>query len=214
MRTEIVRRGHVFENPLTKERAVLLTDPAAHPGGVLVGHLYVGAGGRVAAPHLHPGSTERFQVVSGRIAVRIGDEERTLAAGERAEVPAGVVHDWWQVGEEPAEVLVEVAPGERFLEMLSTGFGLARDGRVDAQGRPRLLQLAVTAHGYRDAMVFASPPPWVQRLVFGALSPIGRLLGTRPSLAEYETSAEVVSPAAHALGALDRDGRLHWPAGP
>jgi len=33
-------------------------------------------------------------------------------------------------------VVVEVDPGSRFLEMVGTMFGLARDGKVDVRGVP------------------------------------------------------------------------------
>jgi mannose-6-phosphate isomerase-like protein (cupin superfamily) len=204
------RLGHVFENPLTKERAIMLTDPAVRADRSLVGHLHVAPGGRVAAAHVHPNSTERFHVITGRVGFVIGGAERILGPGERAEVPKGVVHDWWQVGDEPAEVIVDMAPGDRFADMLTTVFGLVRDGKVDRRGMPRLLQLAVTAHTYRDAMVFASPPPWVQRLLFGTLAPIGRLLGRQPVYDRYRLSTEVVSPDAVALALLDQHGRLRW----
>jgi hypothetical protein len=42
------RHGHVFENPVTGERAVVLTDPESHPDRILVAHLTVAPGGRVA----------------------------------------------------------------------------------------------------------------------------------------------------------------------
>ncbi|MGK5682185.1 cupin domain-containing protein [Actinoplanes sp. URMC 104] len=202
------RLGHVFENPATKERAVMLSDPAVRADRSLVGHLYVAPGGRVAAAHMHPQSVERFHVIRGRVGFEIGGERRELGPGEDAEVPPGVRHDWWQVGDEPAEVLVDMAPGDRFADMLVTVFGLVRDGLVDRRGMPRLLQLAVTANAYRDAMVFASPPPWVQRALFGVLAPAGRLLGRRPVYERYLTSAEVVVPDAYALTLLDQHGRL------
>lgn len=206
--TETGRLGHVFANPATGERAVLLTDPAVRADRSLVGHLSVAPGGRVAAAHIHPHAVERFHVVRGRVGFAIGGERRDLGPGEGAEVPAGVPHDWWQIGAEPAEVLVDMAPGDRFADMLTTVFGLVRDGHVDRRGMPRLLQLAVTAHAYRDAMVFASPPPWVQRLLFGALAPAGRLLGRRPVYERYRTSAEVVAPDPLVLTLLDQHGRL------
>lgn len=204
------RVGHVFANPATRERAIMLTDPAVRSDRSLVGHLHVAPGGRVAAAHVHPESTERFHVVSGTVGFVIGGRERILGPGERAEVPPGVPHDWWQIGDEPAEVIVDMAPGDRFADMLTTVFGLVRDGKVDRRGLPPLLQLAVTAQAYRDAMVFASPPPWVQRILFGTLAPVGRLLGRRPVYERYRTSAEVVTPDAYALTLLDQHGRLRW----
>lgn len=204
------RCGQAFDNPVTGERVVMLTDPDDHPDRVLVAHLFVRPGGRVAIPHLHPTLRERFHVLAGRVGFRIGDEERELGPGEAAEVPAGTVHDWWQLGPEEAQVVVEVDPGARFVEMVGTIFGLARDGKSDRKGVPRPLQLAVTASAYRDTMVIASPPPAVQRVVFAVLAPLGRALGRRPIYEKYLSSSEVVEPDPAALAMLNGDGRLRW----
>jgi mannose-6-phosphate isomerase-like protein (cupin superfamily) len=206
------RRGQVFENPASGERVVVLTDPLTHPAGVLVAHLHVQPGGRVAIAHRHPTARERFHVMAGEVGFLIDEEERVLGAGEAAEVPAGTLHDWWQVGEREAQVIVEVDPGARFVEMVGTMFGLARDGKVDSKGLPHPLQLAVTASAYRDVMVIASPPPWVQSLLFGALAPLGRLAGRRPSYPRYLESDEVVEPDPAADALLTADGRLRFEA--
>ena len=198
----------MFENPVTGERVVVLTDPLDHPNRVLVSHLFVRPGGRVAVEHFHPTITERFHVMRGRIGFLVDGRERVLGAGEAAHVAPRVRHDWWQVGEEEAQVIVEVDPGDRFVEMVGTFFGLARDGKVGRKGIPKPLQLAVTARAYRDVMVIASPPEPVQRALFGALAPIGRALGRRPAYPRYLTSTEVVEPDPAALALLTPDGRL------
>jgi hypothetical protein len=41
------------------------------------------------------------------------------------------------------EVFDNLVTGDRFVELASTTFGLARDGRVDRRGLPGPLQLAV-----------------------------------------------------------------------
>ena len=162
----------------------------------------------MVAEHVHGTLVERFRVMAGRVAFRIEGEERTLGPGESAEVPSGVRHDWWQVGNEEAEVMVEVVPGDRFIEIVGTLFGLARDRKTDPRGLPGPLQLAVTAQAYRDVVVFTQPATWVQRLVFGALSPIGRVLGRRPFYPRYLESTETVEPDPAALALLTPDGRL------
>lgn len=204
------RRGEVFENPVSGERAVVLTDPNRHPERILVSHLYVEPGGRVAVAHRHPNLTERFRVLHGQVGFMIDGEERLLGPGEQAEVPPETIHDWWQVGDEEAQVIVEVCPGDRFVEMVGTMFGLARDGKSDGKGLPRPLQLAVTVRGFRDTMVIASPPPWLQTMIFGPLAPIGWLVGRRPSYERYLTSETVVEPEQEALDLLSADGRLQF----
>lgn len=105
-------------------------------------------------------------------------------------------------------MVVEVAPGDRFVEMVGTFFGLARDGKCDAKGVPRPLQLAVSARGYRDVMEVASPPPAVQALLFGPMAAIGRARGLKPSYERYLESDEVVEPDPRALALVGEDGRL------
>ena len=208
--TSTSRRGQVFENPATGERAVVLTDPADHPERVLVSHLFVAPGGRVVAEHFHPALTERFHVLEGRVGFLIDGEERILGPGEEAEVPPLARHDWWQVGAETAEVLVEVRPGDRFIESVGTIFGLARDGKTNARGMPGPLQGAVTLREYRDVVVFTTPPPAVQRLLFGLLARVGRAAGRRPFYPEYLESSETVELDARALARLAPDGRLRF----
>jgi hypothetical protein len=65
--------------------------------------------------------------------------------------------------------------------MIETLFGLAREGHVNAKGMPNLLQLALTAQEFSDVVVFRKPPPVLQRVVFGALGPIARRRGYRPT---------------------------------
>jgi mannose-6-phosphate isomerase-like protein (cupin superfamily) len=202
------RRGQVFSNPATGERMVLVTDPETSPDATLVVHGYVRPGGRVAAPHTHPGSTERFRVLAGSIGMLVGNQQSVLHAGQSAEVPPGTIHDWWQVGEEEAQLMVEVSPGDRFVHLVGTMFGLARDGKVNRRGLPHMLQAAVSMAAYGDSMVISSPPPVVQRVLFGGLAPLGRLLGRQPVYPQYLFSKEIVEPDPAALALLDAQGRL------
>ena len=138
----------------------------------------------------------------------IGESRRVLGRGDGADVPPGTLHDWWQLGHEEAQVIVEVEPGDRFVEMVGTMFGLARAGQVDRRGVPRPLQLAVTARHYRDVMVIASPPPWVQNIVFALLAPVGRALGLRAGYPQYYRSDVRSEPEPEALAMLTAEGRL------
>lgn len=202
------RRGQVFENPVTGERVVVLTDPAEHPDRVLTAHLMVSPGGRVANAHIHPTVRERFHVLAGQVGFQVGDRDLVLGPGESAEVPAGTAHDWWQVGDEEASVVVEAEPGDRLADFITSIFGLCRDGKSNASGVPRPLQIAVMIDEYKDEMILASPPPAIQRGIAAALAPIGRWRGRKPSYAEYQRSDVVVEPDPAALAMVGPDGRL------
>ena len=174
-----IQLGEVLENPVTRERAVALELPWQNPEGRAVAELTAFPGARVVGEHLHPSLHERFTVVEGELTVVRDRRRSTLHAGESAEIEPGTWHDWWNEAESDAVVRVEVTPGERFLHLIETTFGLAREGHVNARGMPSPLQLALTAREFSDVIVFRRPPPRVQRVVFDALAPIARRRGYR-----------------------------------
>src|ERR1043166_5048149 len=119
------RRGDVIENTVTGERAIVLVGSADSSDGKIVCFMGVRPGGRVVGEHVHPSLTERFRVVSGRLGVRMDGVDGELGPGDEVTVRPGVVHDWWNAGDEEAQVVVEIDPGRRFEVMISTLFGLA-----------------------------------------------------------------------------------------
>ncbi len=147
---------------------------------------------RVVGEHYHPALAERFTVLEGELTLKCAGQTRTLRQGESADVRAGVWHDWWNAADRDARVKVEVTPGERFAHMIETFFGLARLGYTDSKGRPNLLQLALTAREFSDVIVFRSPPPVVQRVIFGALAPIASWRGYRATYPQI--SRTVLAP--------------------
>lgn len=174
-----------MENPVTRERAVALELPWQNPQGRAVAELTARPGARVPAEHLHPALHERFTVVRGELTVVRDGRRSVLHAGDSALMEPGTWHDWWNEAETDAIVRVEITPGERFVHLIETTFGLAREGHVNAKGMPNPLQLALTAREFADVIVFRRPPPRLQRVLFGALAPIARRRGYRatyPSL--------------------------------
>ena len=73
-------------------------------------------------PHYHPSQDERFEVLEGAMAARIGDEERVFAAGDAFGIPRGTVHTMGPHGG-PARIRWEVRPAlrtEAFLTEMPT----------------------------------------------------------------------------------------------
>lgn len=67
--------------------------------------------GHRTIPHLHPNATETFQVLAGRLAIRIDDEpQMELPAGGIAVARRGEAHGLRVVGDEPVLFLACVAP--------------------------------------------------------------------------------------------------------
>src|SRR5262245_58132180 len=189
----------MWENPVTGERAIVLELPWQNAEDRLVAELTALPGARVVGEHLHPGLQERFSVLRGELTVVRNGRRSVLHAGESAEIESGVWHDWWNEAQEDAVVRVEVTPGGRFVHMIETLFGLAREGHVNAKGMPSPLQLALTGQEFADVIVFRRPPRAVQRFVFSALTPIAKRRGYRatyPSLSRTTLAPRSPHPAS------------------
>lgn len=187
-----IRIGEVLENPVTRERATILELPWKNPERRAVAELTALVGARVVGEHRHPAMIERFTVLEGELTVRRDGQTSILHEGETGVVEAGVWHDWWNASDRDARVRVEATPGERFAHGIETLFGLARLGHTNAKGMPDPLQLALFAQEFSDTVVFRSPPPTVQRVIFGALAPIARWRGYRATYPQL--SRTVLAP--------------------
>jgi len=174
-----IEAGEIWENPATGERATILEAPWHNPEERGVAEMAALVGARVVGEHRHPAITERFTVLEGRLTLKRDRVTSVLREGETAIIEPGTWHDWWNAGDRDARVRVEVTPGERFVHMIETLFGLARLGHTNSKGLPDPLQLAVFAQEFSDVLVFRAPPPAVQGAVFGVLAPIARRRGYR-----------------------------------
>jgi quercetin dioxygenase-like cupin family protein len=174
-----IELGEVFENPVTRERAVILELPWQNREGRAVAEMTALPGARVVGEHLHPSLRESFSVLRGELTVVRDGQRSILRAGEVVHIEPGTWHDWFNAADVDAVVRVEVTPGERFAHMIETLFGLAREGHVNGKGMPNPFQLALTAQEFSDVIVFRKPPRAVQTVVFGALGPIARRRGYR-----------------------------------
>ena len=181
--------GDVWENPVTRERATVIEMPWQNADGRGVGELTALAGGRVAGEHLHPGMVERFTVLEGELTIKRDKVTSVLREGESAVIEPGSWHDWWNAGDHDARVRVETTPGERFVHMLETLFGLAQLGHTNSKGIPDPLQLALFGLEFSDVIVFRTPPRAVQRAIFGALAPIARRRGYRATYPQISRTA-------------------------
>lgn len=72
--------------------------------------LYCLEPGQAQKPHAHEGCDKVYLVTQGRARVRVGDEERTLAAGEAVMAASGEIHGLTNDSSERAVVLTLMAP--------------------------------------------------------------------------------------------------------
>ena len=177
----MIRRGDVIQNPVTGESLHFLETSQETNGEYVLVEVRVQPNGFVAAAHVHPYQSERFEIESGNVAFKLDGEEIVAGPGETVVVPAGSSHKFWNAGETEARFVTEVRPALQFERLLETMFGLANDGKTNKKGMPNPLRLAVIANEHFDDVRLPFPPAWLQRagLLMGA--PVGRLLGFKPA---------------------------------
>lgn len=88
------RAGDVTENPVTGERAVIRVGTEETHGELLVVDLFVRPEGAVVGEHLHPGTEERFTVVSGKVRFSVGGKREVAEPGRQLALPPHTPHDW------------------------------------------------------------------------------------------------------------------------
>jgi quercetin dioxygenase-like cupin family protein len=172
--------GDVIEHPVTGERIVFRKTAQETNGKLLQADLIVQPHGFVAAEHIHPKQSEHFEVISGSVRLRLNGSEQDLRAGDRATVPPGAPHAWWNPNGDVAKVKVELQPALDSESFFETFFGVAQSGKVNPKtGLPNPLVLALIMREFRDEIVLARPPVPVQRVLFGVLATVGKLFGYR-----------------------------------
>jgi len=171
--------GTVMHNPITDEWARLVVSAEETGGAHAVGELWGPPGARPAGRHHHPVQEERFEVLEGRLGYELDGHAAVAGPGEVVVIAPGTVHTWSATGHRPMRARVTVAPAGHFAEMIGALWGLAALGRTRSDGMPRLLDAAVLAEAYGEEIVFASPPPAVQRALVRLVAPIARRRGHR-----------------------------------
>jgi mannose-6-phosphate isomerase-like protein (cupin superfamily) len=189
----MARAGDMIESPVIGERVIFRKTAADTNGEVLEVECISSAGSSGPVEHIHLEQDERFAVLSGVMLVQIAGREERLEAGQEIVIPRGKSHTFRNGGSEDLHFVAEFRPAlqtERFFE---TMFGLARDGKTDAAGSPRFLQIMLMTTAYD--IYIPGPPIVVQRLMSAVLSPIAKLLGYRASYPQYSESQYPNNPA-------------------
>jgi quercetin dioxygenase-like cupin family protein len=179
----MAKAGDELLNPVTGLRTVF-RKTAEETSGELLQVDWIGEPEWTTGPdHVHPRQEERFEVLSGKLGLRVGGVERVHRAGDVIVAPAGAPHAAWNAGDDEVHVLVDFRPALRTETAFEALAGLARDGKTNRAGAPKNpLLLALILREFEDEIYFVRPPLLVQKVFFGALARVARLLGHR---AEY-----------------------------
>lgn len=133
--------------------------------------------------HIHLKSEERFEVVAGQLGVVLNSERRMLGVSEQLLIPSGTPHTFWNAGEGELRFITDVRPPGELQTYWETVFGLAEDGKVNSDGLPNPLQLAVLAP-LADSYDPRVPIPVMKGLI-AVLGGLGRLAGYQAKYAQY-----------------------------
>src|SRR5438093_7653369 len=177
----MISSGDTIHNPVTGERITFHQTSADTNGEAVVIECTVQPDGFVAAAHVHPSQTERFNVIDGTLGMKVGRKKLLLERGDVAEVEPGTPHKFWNMGEDEVRFVWEVRPALQFESLLETMFALAEDGKTNKKGMPNPLRLAVIARAHFDTVRLPQPPAWLQRAGLALGAPLGRALGYRPA---------------------------------
>jgi quercetin dioxygenase-like cupin family protein len=126
--------------------------------------------------HFHPNQREHFEVVSGHFRVMNQGEVTTYGPGNSFQIPTGTVHWMHNVASSRGELLWETRPALNTELFFWAFWTLDRQANGDGS-RPNLFQIAVLLPEFYEEFRLARPPFFVQRILFGLLSPLGKVLG-------------------------------------
>ena len=172
----MIAPGDRLENPVTGEALIFHRTAAQTDGESVLVETILRPGGVVAAAHVHPHQSERFEVLAGLVGLRVGGEEVVAGEGEAVTVEPGTPHRFWNAGGDEARFVCEVRPALRFESLIETMFTLAAEGKTNGKGLPNPLRLAVIARTHFDTVRLPFPPASHQRAALAMAAPLGRAL--------------------------------------
>jgi mannose-6-phosphate isomerase-like protein (cupin superfamily) len=178
-----------IENPVTGERYTFLATAEETNGELLRVKAEIPAGTPGVPLHYHLTFTEGFEVLEGRLDLRVGEGHLVLGSDESAMVPLGTAHRFWNAGSKPAIFEAEIRPARKMEQSLRAMVGLARDGKTDDRGVPKnIFELALLYELSESYIV--GMPLFLQRGVFGILARLARGRGYDPEFSRYTRSRE------------------------
>jgi quercetin dioxygenase-like cupin family protein len=181
-RSMMIRSGDRLENPVTGEVLVFHRTSEETNGEAVLVETIVRPDGFVAATHVHPSQTERFEILEGLLGLRVGEQDLVAAPGDVAVVPPSTRHRFWNAGTQDVRFLCEIRPALGFESLIETMFTLAAQGKTNRKGLPNPLRLAVIAKAHFDTVRLPFPPAPLQRAALAVAAPLGKAFGYRETV--------------------------------
>ena len=132
-----------------------------------------GAGGPL---HIHPNSSEKFMVRTGKIAVQINSETKIVSAGETYEVPPGTPHVFKNISDSQTVVDIVFTSALKN-DLFFANFSAARELHPEwfKNGKVPIYFFAKLADTYPNQFYFPRIPIFLQKLTFRLIHSLGKL---------------------------------------
>ncbi|MBI3790017.1 MAG: cupin domain-containing protein [Gemmatimonadetes bacterium] len=124
--------------------------------------------------HIHTLEREVGTVIRGTLSGIVGTERVTVPTGQTAVFPAGVLHRWWNEGDEPLWFKGTVEPVVDFDRYLQAMVAVVNAGPPD---RPPFFYLAHVLYRHRATQRNVAMPAPVAAVLLPLVVLIGTLLG-------------------------------------
>ncbi|MDQ3801499.1 MAG: cupin domain-containing protein [Acidobacteriota bacterium] len=138
--------------------------------------------------HIHGEFPEKFIVAEGTLSLMVNGEKKILRAGESLLVPPGTAHRPFNETDSPVVVkgplVPEYAIPEKFSIFLTQAYGYFDESASNSQPPRVLLQMSRFSPEYETWL--ASPPVFLQKILYFVISPAARLLGYRRYYEKYK----------------------------
>ncbi len=129
--------------------------------------------------HAHPHQSERHEVLSGRMRLKVDGVVHTLTEGQSMLVAAGAPHAIQPAGEGAVRMCFELRPALRWETLLETAARLCELRQRNFRGYVNPLLLALLAIEYRPEIYATRPPLRVQDALLRPLAAVARRRGYR-----------------------------------
>ncbi len=176
----------VIVNPVTGDRMTILASSHQSQGRYAKIQFDLPPGAKGSPLHYHSEMEETFTVLKGSLVMEVGEnaERRILQAGERLTILPGTHHSFCNTSDDWVTFTTENLPAAGFEQFIRGLYGLAIDGKVNAEGMPtNLLQFAILLK-LSDTLP-VDIPPFLFRLLLGSLARLAQLLQVEASLLKY-----------------------------
>jgi hypothetical protein len=129
--------------------------------------------------HVHAHQTERHEVLSGQLRLKVDGAVHTLRAGESMLVDAGTPHAIFPAGDGSVRMRFELRPALRWEALIEFAGRLGEQRQRNVRGYVNPLLLALVALEFRPEIYATRPPLAVQDALLRPLAAIARRRGYR-----------------------------------